>query len=41
MDRFSLMGFRMRMAFYSNAELDMLHIPAEDAARKAIRILNP
>ena len=29
------------LAFYSNAELDMLHIPAEDAARKAIRILNP
>ena len=23
------------LAFYSNAELDMLHIPAEDAARKA------
>ena len=29
------------LAFYSNAELDMLHIPAEDEARKAIRILNP
>ena len=29
------------LAFYSNAELDMLHIPADDAARKAIRILNP
>ena len=29
------------LAFYSTAELDMLHIPAEDAARKAIRILNP
>ena len=29
------------LAFYSNAELDMLHIPAEDAARKGIRILNP
>ena len=29
------------LAFYSNAELDMLHIPAGDAARKAIRILNP
>ena len=29
------------LAFYSTAELDMLHIPAEDTARKAIRILNP
>ncbi len=29
------------LAFYSTAELDMLHIPAEDEARKAIRILNP
>ena len=29
------------LAFYSNAELDMLHIPADDEARKAIRILNP
>ena len=29
------------LAFYSTAELDMLHIPAGDAARKAIRILNP
>ncbi|MFR6093131.1 MAG: phenylalanine--tRNA ligase subunit beta [Faecalibacterium prausnitzii] len=29
------------LAFYSNAEFDMLHIPAEDEARKAIRILNP
>ena len=29
------------LAFYSTAELDMLHIPAEDPARKAIRILNP
>ena len=29
------------LAFYSNAELDMLHIPADDSARKAIRILNP
>ena len=29
------------LAFYSNAELDMLHIPEDDAARKAIRILNP
>ena len=29
------------LAFYSAAELDMLHIPAEDTARKAIRILNP
>ena len=29
------------LAFYSNTELDMLHIPAEDEARKAIRILNP
>ena len=29
------------LAFYSQAELDMLHIPAEDEARKAIRILNP
>ena len=29
------------LAFYSQAELDMLHIPAEDSARKAIRILNP
>ena len=29
------------LAFYSNAELDMLHIPEEDVARKAIRILNP
>ena len=29
------------LAFYSTAELDMLHIPADDAARKAIRILNP
>ena len=29
------------LAFYSAAELDMLHIPADDAARKAIRILNP
>lgn len=29
------------LAFYSNAELDRLHIPADDDARKAIRILNP
>ena len=29
------------LAFYSASELDMLHIPAEDEARKAIRILNP
>lgn len=29
------------LAFYSAAELDMLHIPAEDEARKTIRILNP
>ena len=29
------------LAFYSTAELDMLHIPAGNAARKAIRILNP
>ena len=29
------------LAFYSTAELDMLHISAEDTARKAIRILNP
>ena len=29
------------LAFYSQAELDMLHLPAEDAARQAIRILNP
>ena len=29
------------LAFYSNVEFDMLHIPAEDEARKAIRILNP
>ena len=29
------------LAFYSNAERDMLHIPADDEARKAIRILNP
>ena len=29
------------LAFYSNAEFDMLHIPADDEARKAIRILNP
>ena len=29
------------LAFYSQAEMDMLHIPAEDSARKAIRILNP
>ena len=29
------------LAFYSDAEFDMLHIPAEDEARKAIRILNP
>mgnify|MGYP000902351567 CR=1 FL=1 len=29
------------LAFYSNAELDMLHIPEDDVARKAIRILNP
>ena len=29
------------LAFYAPAELDMLHIPAEDPARKAIRILNP
>lgn len=29
------------LAFYSAAELNMLHIPAEDEARKAIRILNP
>ena len=29
------------LAFYSTVELDMLHIPAEDTARKAIRILNP
>ncbi len=29
------------LAFYSSAELDMLHLPADDAARRAIRILNP
>ena len=29
------------LAFYSAAELDMLHIPAQDPARQAIRILNP
>ena len=29
------------LAFYSNAEFDMLHIPEGDEARKAIRILNP
>ncbi|MGN0707949.1 MAG: phenylalanine--tRNA ligase subunit beta [Faecalibacterium sp.] len=29
------------LAFYSQAELDQLHIPADDASRKAIRILNP
>ena len=29
------------LAFYSQAELDMLHLPADDAARQAIRILNP
>ena len=29
------------LAFYSNAEFDMLHIPAEDEARKAIRIPEP
>ena len=29
------------LAFYSTAELDMLHIPADDPARKVIRILNP
>ena len=29
------------LAFYSTAELDMLHIPAGDPARQAIRILNP
>ena len=29
------------LAFYSTAEFDMLHLPAEDEARKAIRILNP
>ncbi|MGN0662987.1 MAG: phenylalanine--tRNA ligase subunit beta [Faecalibacterium sp.] len=29
------------LAFYSQAELDQLHLPAEDAARQAIRILNP
>ena len=29
------------LAFYSTAEFDMLHLPAEDVARKAIRILNP
>ena len=29
------------LAFYSQAELDMLHLPAEAPARKAIRILNP
>ncbi len=29
------------LAFYSQAELDMLHLPADDPARKAIRILNP
>ena len=29
------------LAFYSTAELDMLHIPAQDPARQAIRILNP
>jgi phenylalanyl-tRNA synthetase beta chain len=29
------------LAFYSSAELDMLHVPADDAARQAIRILNP
>ncbi len=29
------------LAFYSQAELDMIHIPAEDPARQAIRILNP
>lgn len=29
------------LAFYSQAELDMLHVPAEDKARQAIRILNP
>lgn len=29
------------LAFYSQAELDMLHVPADDPARQAIRILNP
>lgn len=29
------------LAFYSPADLDMLHVPADDAARRAIPILNP
>ncbi len=29
------------LAFYSNAEFDMLHISQDDPARNAIRILNP
>jgi phenylalanyl-tRNA synthetase beta chain len=29
------------LAFYSQAELDMLHVAADDPARNAIRILNP
>ncbi len=29
------------LAFYSHADLDMMHVPADDAARRAIPILNP
>ena len=29
------------LAFYSPADLDMLHVPADDPARRAIPILNP
>ena len=33
--------FQDKTIYYSTAEFDMLHLPAEDEARKAIRILNP